>query len=52
MAKSDRKKELEFYPDAWQRFETFIRDVAKAGPQHRTSKQKRRRKSATKKRAR
>jgi hypothetical protein len=28
-------KEIELVPDAWPRFEQFIREVAKAGPQHR-----------------
>jgi hypothetical protein len=27
-------------PDAWPHFEQFIRDIAKAGPQHRKSKSK------------
>jgi hypothetical protein len=31
-----RELEVELQPDAWPRFERFIRDVAKAGPQHRT----------------
>ncbi len=38
MAKSPTKKQdpkIELEPDAWPRFERFIRDVAKAGPQHR-----------------
>jgi hypothetical protein len=26
--------EIELGPDAWPRFEKFIRDIAKAGPQH------------------
>jgi len=30
-----RKPEVELDPDAWPRFEQFIKDVAKAGPQHR-----------------
>jgi hypothetical protein len=29
---------IELEPDAWPRFERFIRDIAKAGPQHRTVK--------------
>jgi len=33
---SEYKPDL--YPDAWQRFERFIRDIAKAGPQHRIGK--------------
>jgi hypothetical protein len=28
-------REIELDPDAWPRFEQFIKDVAKAGPQHR-----------------
>jgi hypothetical protein len=32
-----KKPELELHPDAWPRFERFIREVAKAGPQHRTA---------------
>jgi hypothetical protein len=31
---------IELEPDAWPRFERFIRDIAKAGPQHRTAKLK------------
>jgi len=30
-------KEIELESNAWPRFERFIRDIAKAGPQHRTS---------------
>ena len=37
MAKS-RNDKIELEPDAWPRFENFIRAVAKAGPQHRPSK--------------
>jgi hypothetical protein len=33
MAKSD-PKEIELVPDAWERFERFIKQIAKAGPQH------------------
>jgi len=40
MAKPARVKEIELEPDAWPRFERFIRDIAKAGPQHRKSKPK------------
>jgi hypothetical protein len=29
------KKEIELVPDAWPRFERFIKQIAKAGPQHR-----------------
>jgi len=40
MAKGTSKREhqnIELEPDAWPRFERFIRDIAKAGPQHRLS---------------
>jgi hypothetical protein len=40
MSKKPQLKEGELSPDAWARFEKFIRDVAKAGPQHRTPKAK------------
>jgi hypothetical protein len=33
-------KKLEFEPDAWPRFERFIKQIAKAGPQHRVAKKK------------
>ena len=39
-AKSDRTRGPELHPDAWPRFEQFIRDIAKAGPQHRKPKSK------------
>lgn len=36
--KSDPKiGEIELVSDAWPRFEKFIREIAKAGPQHRVS---------------
>jgi hypothetical protein len=40
MPKSSKKKvqaepEIELHPDAWERFERFVTDVAKAGPKHR-----------------
>jgi hypothetical protein len=35
MGASEKKNEIELVPDAWPRFEKFIRDIAKAGPQHR-----------------
>ena len=46
MTKGPRKKsavaEIELVPDAWPRFERFIREIVKAGPQHReTPKPKR-----------
>jgi hypothetical protein len=31
---------VELVPDAWPRFERFIREIAKAGPQHRKPKPK------------
>jgi hypothetical protein len=41
MAKAPKKASaIELYADAWPRFEQFVRDVAKAGPQHRTTKAK------------
>ena len=35
-AYSHPAKDIELHEDAWPRFERFIQDVAKAGPQHRT----------------
>jgi hypothetical protein len=32
--------DVELVPDAWPRFERFIIDLAKAGPQHRKAKAK------------
>jgi hypothetical protein len=32
-----KTKSIELHPDAWPRFERFIRDIAKAGPQHRAA---------------
>jgi hypothetical protein len=40
MAKSDPVKEIEFYPDAMQRFERAVSVVAKSPPQHRVAKKK------------
>jgi len=34
---SKQAKEIELVPDAWARFERFVTDIAKAGPQHRAS---------------
>jgi hypothetical protein len=39
--KPERKIEVELHPDAWPRFERFIKQIAKAGPQHRVAKKKR-----------
>jgi hypothetical protein len=36
----DEKQRVELEPDAWARFERFVQDIAKAGPQHRVAKQK------------
>jgi hypothetical protein len=33
----DKSKEVELVADAWPRFERFIKQIAKAGPQHKTS---------------
>jgi hypothetical protein len=35
-----RTQEVELVPDAWRRFERFVRNIAKAGPQHRAAKPK------------
>jgi hypothetical protein len=43
MAKSSKENqasEIELVPDAWPRFERFIRQIAKAPPQHKTAKKK------------
>jgi hypothetical protein len=39
-AKAIKPKEIELHPDAWERFGRFVRDIAKAGPQHRKAKPK------------
>jgi hypothetical protein len=39
MAKAPAQ-EIELVPDAWPRFERFIKQIAKAGPQHKTAKKK------------
>jgi hypothetical protein len=38
--KKTKSDELELEPDAWPRFEWFIKAAAKAGPQHREAKPK------------
>jgi hypothetical protein len=42
--KDQDEKELDvrvdLVPDAWTRFERFVQDIAKAGPQHRVAKHK------------
>jgi len=43
MAKRSLKKDqpaVELDPDAWPRFEQFIRNAAKAGPKHRSAKKR------------
>jgi hypothetical protein len=35
--KPDASKDIELVPDAWPRFERFIKQLAKAGPQHKIS---------------
>ena len=35
MVRSSKKQDIELVPDAWPRFEKFIREIVKAGPQHR-----------------
>jgi hypothetical protein len=50
MARKSANAEPELKPDAWERFERFVRDIAKAGPQHRT-KPKVGRKAAARKKA-
>jgi len=40
MAKTAPTKEIELYPDAWQRFERAAGVVAKSPPQHRVAKKK------------
>jgi hypothetical protein len=39
MARTPKKAlaDIELVPDAWPRFERFIREIAKAKPQHRPS---------------
>jgi hypothetical protein len=48
MAKAP-EKEIELYPDAWQRFERAAGVVAKSPPQHRAAKKKKAAKKAKKK---
>jgi hypothetical protein len=35
-----RRDDIELVPDAWPRFERFIRSIVKADPQHRTKADK------------
>jgi hypothetical protein len=48
MSKSAPPKEIEFHPDAWQRFERAAGVVAKSPPQHRVAKKKTMKKSKKK----
>jgi hypothetical protein len=34
-----KSDEIELHPDAWERFTEFIKQLAKAGPQHRPKKE-------------
>jgi hypothetical protein len=38
--KDQDEKRVELVPNAWSRFERFVQDIAKAGPQHRVAKPK------------
>lgn len=44
MAKAPKKEpsleDIELVPDAWPRFEKFIKEIAKAPPKHKTSEDK------------
>jgi hypothetical protein len=44
MAKTPQKREgqddIELHPDAWERFTEFVKRIAKAGPQHRAAKRR------------
>jgi hypothetical protein len=42
------RSEIELVPDAWTRFEKFIREIVKAGPQHRKPIEKTKVKASTK----
>ncbi len=51
MAKRPHKEEIEFHPDAWERFERATAAVAKAPPHHRAAKKKKAGKKKMKKKA-
>jgi hypothetical protein len=40
MAAPKKEKEIEFEPDAWERFERAVKIVVKAPPMHRVGKSK------------
>jgi hypothetical protein len=48
MASKPSAKEIELYPDAWQRFERAAGVVAKSPPQHRVAKKKKTARKKTK----
>jgi hypothetical protein len=47
--KAKRSDEIEFHPDAWERFTEFVKRIAKAGPQHRKAADKPKRPSKARK---
>jgi hypothetical protein len=49
MKKPDPAKDIEFYPDAMERFERAAKVVAKSPPQHRVAKKKSTKKKIAKK---
>jgi len=38
--KGQKAEEIELHPDAWERLTEFVKQIAKAGPQHRQPKDK------------
>ena len=36
-----KPEDIELHPDAWQRFEEFVKRIVRAGPQHRLPKKAR-----------
>jgi hypothetical protein len=47
MTKKPKQEDIELVPDAWPRFERFIKQIAKAGPQHKTAKKKAKKKKTS-----
>lgn len=41
VSKKAKPEAVELVPDAWGKFERFIKQVVKAGPQHRSTSKKR-----------
>jgi hypothetical protein len=37
MSRPAKPEEIDLDPNAWERFEQFVKDVARAGPKHRPS---------------